>query len=66
MRSKPSRNNPQIWRLAEFTANKIGFIVGATWISYGTQDRNKAYDFAAELLKKISNNEFTGPDNHKD
>lgn len=28
--------------------------------------RNRLYDKTAELLKKITNNEFTGRDNHED
>ena len=61
------RNNKQIWRLAEHLHN-IFAAHGpylTSWYIVGQVTRNRFYDAAAELLKKIANNEFTGADNHE-
>ena len=70
-----TRNNKQIWRLAEWLWYNI------VYGEYSDEDefnswkevmeteyfytRNFFYDKAAELLKKLNNNEFTGEDNHE-
>lgn len=64
-----SRNNPQIWRLAKWISdnfiqtydpNEVEWILEQQRHEY----RDEVYDLAAELLKKINNNDFVGPDNH--
>lgn len=72
MRQK-SRNNQQIWRMAEWLYNTCysnGPYAKQTWASLThpnhVQAANEWYDKALELLKKIDNREFVGPDNHKD
>lgn len=52
-----SRNNKMIKRLATWL-----------WVNFGGEycDPDRQYDKAAELLKKIQNNDFTGEDTHKD
>lgn len=59
-----ARGNKQIWRMAEWIHstcyNKI-----YDWKDTGSFLKNAYYDQAAKLLKKIANNEFTGPDNHE-
>lgn len=68
------RANEQVWQLAEYLHDEIG----NPWINGGwgnTVDfqnlegteltKEDMYDIAADLLKKIENREFTGPDNHE-
>lgn len=64
-----TRANPMIWRVAEWLYEN--FYEGPHW-HYPLRHRRlsfkaRYYDKAAELLKKISLNEFTtGEDNHGD
>lgn len=62
------RANKQIWRVADYLHKQFQlFPVGMRARSSNTQIiRNFYYDKAAELLKKISNNDFTDGDNHRD
>lgn len=62
-----SRANPQIKRLSKYLFNMSKEIHNSR-IEWGGSIgiRNFYYDKAAELLKKINNNEFVGGDNHSD
>lgn len=62
-----------IWRLAEWLYwNVFDFIYPAcerfcmSWKDESETVKNHMYDKAAELMKKIQMNEFTGEDTHKD
>lgn len=71
-----ARNNKQIWRIAEwlyvecvtfFQRDKDWFPKSHYKFQGIHKDyQNEIYDLAAELLKKLSNNEFTGKDDHID
>lgn len=68
------RANKQIWRVAKFLHEDVR----QHWATPYKDEaycsfeechksvRDFYYDRAAELLKKISNNDFTGGDNHRD
>jgi hypothetical protein len=67
MQSK-TRSNNQIWRIAEYIYDKF-YCPRCGYLPWKTEDqdsKDKHYDKAAELLKKIQMNEFTGEDTHKD
>lgn len=60
------RANASIWKIAKFI-HDAGITYGdETFEQYRPWYKNKLYDKAAILLKKITNNEFTGEDNHGD
>ena len=67
-----TRANKQIWRLARWVYEEICMGVcdpneqENLFEQLPNRDCNKMYDKAAELLKKIQNNDFTGGDNHRD
>jgi len=69
-----TRANKQIWRLAEWLHQNVSIpeVRVPDWKmmranpKYYEGSTNFYYDKAAELLKKISRNEFTGGDNHRD
>jgi hypothetical protein len=56
------RANKQIWALARYIYDYIPNAAPAEW----EEVIDHFYDFAVELSKKISNNEFTGSNNHED
>lgn len=68
------RNNPQLWRIAEYLDNVFSslyledFIAeyGAltTWEDTCQDHKDKMYDKALDLYRKIQNNTFTGEDSH--
>lgn len=58
-----TRANPQIWRVAKWTYTAFS---NRAFKTLAESKKNWYYDKAAELLKKINNNEFTGKDNHSD
>lgn len=70
------RGNRQIWGLAEFLheiynlgikdecpSDAKEFYESSSYLA--ENHRNRMYDKAHSLLKKINNNEFTGEDNHE-
>jgi hypothetical protein len=62
------RANASIWRMARWFWNetKRPYIDHSHVFELAFQhDKNIFYDKMALLLKKIGNNEFTGPDNHE-
>lgn len=60
------RSNRQIWRVAKFMFNAATIVGDGDFKDMRPWYRNRLYDKTAELLKKITNNEFTGRDNHED
>ena len=58
-----TRANKQIWRLAKWTYNAFS---QRSFQTLAESKKNWYYDKAAELLKKISNNDFVGTDSHID
>ena len=68
-----SRNNKQIWRLAEWLYwNTFDFVYPAcerfcvNWKDENDTTKNHFYDKTLELQKKMFNNEFVGEDTNKD
>lgn len=64
MGKEPVRGNKQIWKIAEWLYDNHPERL-YPWATEGDHVRNIMYDKAVLLMKKMVNNDFTGPDDHE-
>jgi len=61
------RNNSQIWRIAKWLYDNVPkYEMYYPWKTEEQSGKDRWYDKALELQRKIMNNEFTGEDSHAD